>query len=92
MLQVIHTDVAKVDWNVAYVAMVVHVCCKLLFHCCGRATQFNIIPSVLVRHLTLSTQEIKLNPVVYRVHPTGELKNPRFHQDHKQVNKAYIIY
>jgi hypothetical protein len=28
---VFHVDVAKVDWDVAYVAMVVHVCCKLLF-------------------------------------------------------------
>ena len=26
-----HADVAKVDRDVAYVAMVVHVCCKLLF-------------------------------------------------------------
>jgi hypothetical protein len=25
-----HMDIAKVDWNVAYVTMVVHVCCKLL--------------------------------------------------------------
>ena len=58
---------------------------------CGRTTQFNLIPSVLVRHLTLSTQEIKLNQVVCRVHPMGELKNPCFHQDHKQVNKAYNI-
>jgi hypothetical protein len=24
-------DVAKVDWDVTYVAMVVHVCCKHLF-------------------------------------------------------------
>jgi hypothetical protein len=31
MLQVIHTDVAKVDYDVAHVTMVVHVCCKLLF-------------------------------------------------------------
>ena len=31
MLQVFYIDVAKVDRNVAYVAMVVHVCCKLLF-------------------------------------------------------------
>jgi hypothetical protein len=28
MLQVFHTDVAKVDRDVAYVAMVVLVCCK----------------------------------------------------------------
>jgi hypothetical protein len=28
---VFHTDVAKVDQDVAEVAMVVHVCCKLLF-------------------------------------------------------------
>jgi hypothetical protein len=26
MLQLFHTDVAKLDWDVAYVAMVVHVC------------------------------------------------------------------
>ena len=26
-----HADVTKVDRDVAYVAMVVHVCCKLLF-------------------------------------------------------------
>jgi hypothetical protein len=31
MLLIFHMDVAKVDSNVAYVAMVVHVCCKLLF-------------------------------------------------------------
>jgi hypothetical protein len=31
MLQLFHTDVAKVYQDVAHVAMVVHVCCKLLF-------------------------------------------------------------
>jgi hypothetical protein len=31
MLQVSYADVAKVDRDVAHVAMVVHVCCKLLF-------------------------------------------------------------
>jgi hypothetical protein len=31
MLQVFHIDVVKVDWDVAYVAMIIHVCCKLLF-------------------------------------------------------------
>jgi hypothetical protein len=31
MLQVFHMDVEKVDRDVAYVAIVVHVCCKLLF-------------------------------------------------------------
>ena len=31
MLQLFRMDVAKVDRDVAYVAMVVHVCCKLLF-------------------------------------------------------------
>jgi hypothetical protein len=31
MLQVFCMDVAKVDRDVAYVAMVVHVCCKRLF-------------------------------------------------------------
>jgi len=30
-IQVFHADIAKVDQDVAYVAMVVHVCCKLLF-------------------------------------------------------------
>jgi hypothetical protein len=30
-LQMFHMDVAKLDRNVAYVVMVVHVCCKLLF-------------------------------------------------------------
>ena len=30
ILQVFHTDVAKVDQDIAHVAMVVHVCCKLL--------------------------------------------------------------
>jgi hypothetical protein len=37
MLQVFQMDVAKVDRDVAYVAMVVHVCCKGLlpmFHQC----------------------------------------------------------
>jgi hypothetical protein len=28
MLQVFQMDVVKVDQNVAYVAMVVHICCK----------------------------------------------------------------
>jgi hypothetical protein len=28
---VFHADIVKVDRDVAYVAMVVHVCCKLLF-------------------------------------------------------------
>jgi hypothetical protein len=31
MLQAFHIDVAKVDWDVAYVAMLVHVCCNVLF-------------------------------------------------------------
>jgi hypothetical protein len=31
MLQVFHMNVAKVDRDVAYVAMVVHICCKLMF-------------------------------------------------------------
>jgi hypothetical protein len=31
MLQLFNVDVVKVDWDVAYVAMVVHVCCKLVF-------------------------------------------------------------
>jgi hypothetical protein len=31
MLQVFHANVAKVDRDVAFIAMVVHVCCKLLF-------------------------------------------------------------
>jgi hypothetical protein len=31
MLQVFHMDIAKVDRDVAYVAMLVDVCCKLLF-------------------------------------------------------------
>ena len=31
MLQVFHTNVVKVDRDVAYVAMVVHIYCKLLF-------------------------------------------------------------
>jgi hypothetical protein len=31
MLQVFCTDIAKVDHDIAHVAMVVHVCCKLLF-------------------------------------------------------------
>ena len=33
MLKVFHTDVTKVDWDVAHVAIVVHVCCKILFQC-----------------------------------------------------------
>ena len=31
MFQVFHVDVAKVDRDVAYVAMTIHVCCKRLF-------------------------------------------------------------
>jgi hypothetical protein len=30
-LQVFYMDVAKIDRDVTYVTMVVHVCCKLLF-------------------------------------------------------------
>jgi hypothetical protein len=30
MLQVFHVDVEKVDWDVAYVAMVVHICAFVL--------------------------------------------------------------
>jgi hypothetical protein len=33
MLQVFRTDVAKVNRDVAYVAMVVHVCCKFMSQC-----------------------------------------------------------
>jgi hypothetical protein len=31
MLQVFHTDVVKLDRDVAYVAMAIQVCCKRLF-------------------------------------------------------------
>jgi hypothetical protein len=31
MLQVFHADVVKVDRDVAYVAMIIHVCCKCMF-------------------------------------------------------------
>jgi hypothetical protein len=31
MLQLFHMDIVKVDRDIAYVAMVIHVCCKLLF-------------------------------------------------------------
>jgi hypothetical protein len=31
MLQVFYVDIAKVDWNVAYVASVLEACCKHLF-------------------------------------------------------------
>ena len=31
MFQVFHTDVAKIDRDVAHVAIVVHICCKCLF-------------------------------------------------------------
>jgi hypothetical protein len=31
MLQVFHMDVAKVDQDITYIAIGVHVCCKLLF-------------------------------------------------------------
>jgi hypothetical protein len=31
MLQVFHVDVVKVDRDVAYVAMAIHICCKRLF-------------------------------------------------------------
>jgi hypothetical protein len=30
MLQVFHMDIAKVDRDIAYVAMAIHVCCKCL--------------------------------------------------------------
>jgi hypothetical protein len=46
MLQVFQMDIAKVDRDVAYVAMVVHVCCKslfLMFHLCfGRVLQVSL--------------------------------------------------
>ena len=58
---------------------------------CGRTVRFNLILSILISHLTLSTQGIKLNQVVCQVHATGGFENPRFHLDHKQVNKAYNI-
>jgi hypothetical protein len=32
MLQVFHLDVAKVDLDVAYVAMTIHACFKRMFH------------------------------------------------------------
>jgi low affinity Fe/Cu permease len=31
MLQVFHTDVTKVDLDVAYVAIAIYICCKRLF-------------------------------------------------------------
>jgi hypothetical protein len=31
MLQVFHKNIVKVDQDIAYVAMVVHICCKRLF-------------------------------------------------------------
>jgi hypothetical protein len=31
MLQVFHMDITKVDQDVSYVAMVVHICCKRVF-------------------------------------------------------------
>jgi hypothetical protein len=31
MFYVFNTDITKVDWNVSYFAMVVHVCCKRIF-------------------------------------------------------------
>jgi hypothetical protein len=31
MLQVFHADVAKVDRDVAYLVMTIHICCKRLF-------------------------------------------------------------
>jgi hypothetical protein len=37
MLQLFHTDVAKVDQDIVYVIMVIHVCCKCsskMFHLC----------------------------------------------------------
>jgi hypothetical protein len=34
MLQLFHMDVVKVDRDAAYAAMVVHICCKLLFPPC----------------------------------------------------------
>jgi hypothetical protein len=56
-LQLFHADVAKVDQDVAYVAMVVHVCCKGLspmFHLCFRmdvASVFYLdVASVLSRY------------------------------------------
>jgi hypothetical protein len=32
MFEVFHMDVAKVDQDVVYVSIVVHICCKLVFH------------------------------------------------------------
>jgi hypothetical protein len=36
VFQLFHLDVAKTYLDVAYVAMVVHVCCKFLFQCFSR--------------------------------------------------------
>jgi hypothetical protein len=31
MLHVFHLDIVKVDWDVAHVAIAIHVCCKCMF-------------------------------------------------------------
>ena len=68
MFQLFHADVAKVDRDVAYVAMVVHECCKclsLMFHlflvhiCCKCFRHVSIVSSVFfcmlrVLHLDVS--------------------------------------
>ena len=42
-----YVDVAKIDRDVAYVAMVVHICCKLLF------SMFHILFSTYVASVFL---------------------------------------
>jgi hypothetical protein len=48
MLQVFHVDNAKVDRGVGYVAMVVHVCCKLLF------SMFSCFPDICCSYLDVA--------------------------------------
>jgi hypothetical protein len=47
MLQAFYVDIAKVDRDLAYVAMVVHICCKLLFSMFQLFLQ-TYLPSVFV--------------------------------------------
>jgi hypothetical protein len=58
MFQVFHTDIAKVDQDVAYAAMVIHVFCKCLFPMFYLFFQTYIAS---VRGISMSVQAVRQN-------------------------------
>ena len=51
ILQVFHADIAKVDQDVAFVATIVYICCKLLF-------ASSVFPDVCCKHVYLDVAYI----------------------------------